>query len=135
MRRRPTNQRARVDRQLQLPGVEAAEGLPVRVLDPAFDHLLVGQLEGVLQVAEPDHQPDRHPRPAQLGVIELAEARLEHFPIDHAGEPHQRVARVDLLAETGTPEVIGGSGVEFGRLHRNRRISTSGGYNPAIYNI
>jgi hypothetical protein len=70
-----------------------------------------------------------------MRVIELAEARLEHLPIDQTSEPHQRVAQIDLLAEAGAPEVIGGFGVELGRLHRNRRISTSGGYNPAIYNI
>jgi hypothetical protein len=37
----PADQRARLDRQLQLQEVQAAEHLPVQVLDPAFDHLLV----------------------------------------------------------------------------------------------
>lgn len=131
----PADQRARVDRHLQLQVVEAAEHLPVRVLDPAFDHLLVRQLEGVLQVAQPDHQPDRHAGPAEVRVIELAEADLEALPVDQPGELHQRVAQVDLLSAARAPEVIGGFGVELGRLHRNRRISTSGDYNPAIYNI
>jgi hypothetical protein len=45
------------------------------------------------------------------------------------------VAQVDLLIEARASEVIGGFWVELGRLHRNRRISTSGGYNPAICNI
>ena len=81
--------------------IEAAEHLPVGVLDPAFDHLLVGQLEGVLEIAEPDHQPDRHAGPAEL-----------------------RVAQVDLLSEARAPEVVGRLGVELGGLHRNRRIST-----------
>jgi hypothetical protein len=89
----------------------------------------------VLQVAEPDQQPDRHAGPAELRVIKLAEAPLEPLPVDQAGELHQRVAQVDLLSEARAPEVIGGLGVELGRLHRNRRISMSGSFNPAIYNI
>jgi hypothetical protein len=44
------------------------------------------------------------------------------------------MAQVDLLPEARAPEVIGWFRVELDRLHRNRRISTSGGYNPAIYN-
>ena len=131
----PTNQRARVDWQLELQVVEAAEVLPIGVLDPAFDHLLVGEAEGVLQVAQPDHQPDRDAGPAQVRMIELTEPRLEPLPVDQPGQPHQRMAPVDLLTEARAPEVIGGCGVELGRLHRNCLISTSGGYNPAIYNI
>jgi hypothetical protein len=127
----PADQRARVDRQLQLQVVEAAEHLPIGVLDPAFDHLLVGQLEGVLEVAEPDHQPDRHAGPAQLRVIELAEAGLEHRPVDQSRQPHQRVAQVDLLTEARAPKVISWFGIELDRLHRNRRISTPGGQFPA----
>ena len=103
----PANQRARVDRQRELQVVEAAEVLPIRVLDPARDHLLVGQVEGVLQVAEPDHQPDRDAGPAHVGVIELAEARLEHRPIQQAGEAHQRMAPIDLLVEAGAEQVVG----------------------------
>jgi hypothetical protein len=43
-------------------------------------------------------------------MIELAEARLEHLPVDQAGELHQRMAQLDLLAEAGAPEVVGGFG-------------------------
>jgi hypothetical protein len=95
---------------------------------------MVRQLEAVLQVAQPDHQPDRHTGSAELRMIELAEARLKPLPVDQAGQPHQRMAQVDLLPEARAPEVIGWFRVELDRLHRNRRISTSGGYNPAIYN-
>jgi hypothetical protein len=42
-------------------------------------------------------------------MIELAEARLEHLPVDQAGELHQRVAQVDLLSEARAPEVLGAS--------------------------
>jgi hypothetical protein len=34
-------------------------------------------------------------RPAQLRVIELAEAYLEARPVDQPGEPHQRMAQVE----------------------------------------
>jgi hypothetical protein len=123
----PANQRARVDGELELQIVEAAEVLPVRVLDPARDHLLVGQGEDVLQVAQPDHQPDRHAGPAEVRVIEPAEPRLEPFPVEQAGEPHQRVAPIDLLAEAGTKEVIGVLRIGLVGTHENRRISTPGG--------
>jgi hypothetical protein len=43
----------------------------------------------VLQVAQPDHQPDRHTGSAELRMIELAEARLKPLPVDQAGQPHQ----------------------------------------------
>jgi hypothetical protein len=83
----PADQRARVDRQRELQIVEAAEVLPVRVLDPARDHLFVGQTEGVLQVAQPDHQPDRDAGSTDMRVVELAEALFEHAPVEQAGQP------------------------------------------------
>jgi hypothetical protein len=131
----PADQRARIDRYLELQVIEAAEVLPVRILDPARDHLLVGEAKGVLQVAEPDHQPDRDARPAHVRVIEWPEPRLEHFPVEQAGEPHQRVAGIKLLAEAGAEQVVGRVRIGLGRTHRNRQISTAGGQPPAIYNI
>jgi hypothetical protein len=51
-------------------------------------------------------------------VIELAEADLEVLPVDQPGELHQRMAQIDLLAETGTPEVIGRLWTDLLRPHR-----------------
>jgi hypothetical protein len=89
----------------------------------------------VLQVAEADHQPDRDARPAHARVIERPEARLEPFPVEQAGEPHQRMAGIKLLAEAGAEQVVGRVRIGLGRTHRNRQISTNGGHFPAIYNI
>jgi hypothetical protein len=44
-------------------------------------------------------------RPAGIIVVELAEARLEKAPVDHARERHQRVGQVDDLIEP-RPEQI-----------------------------
>jgi hypothetical protein len=131
----PAHERTRVDRQRQLQVVEAAEVLPVWVLDPTLDHRFVGQGEDVLRVAQPDHEPDRHARPADVRMIELAEARLEPVLVDQAGQLHQRVAQIDLLAEAGAKEVVGVLRIARVGTHHNRRISTPGGRLPAIYNI
>ena len=89
----------------------------------------------MLQVAEPDLQPDRDARPADVRVIELPEPVLEHAPMDQAGEPHQRVPPIDLLTEARAKQVVGLPGIGLSGTHRNRRISTPGGQFLAIYNI
>jgi hypothetical protein len=89
----------------------------------------------MLQVAQPDHQPDRDAGSTDMRVVELAEALFEHAPVEQAGQPRQRVADIDLLAEAGAKEVVGFLRIGLGRTHRNRRISTNGGQLPAIYNI
>jgi hypothetical protein len=61
--------------------------------------------------------------------------RSEHAPIDQSGQAHQRVAPIDRLAEPDTKEVVGLLQIGLAGPHRIRRISTTGGWLPAIYNI
>ena len=64
-----------VRRWLVLEELAAAEVLPVGVLDPVVQHLLVAQVEHVLQKREPDH----HPHGDRRTPVVLAVGRLEHF--------------------------------------------------------
>ena len=59
----------------------------------------------VLEDGQAGHQPGGQRRPAGIIVVELAEARLEKAPVDHAREPRQRVSQVDDLIEP-RPEKI-----------------------------
>ena len=46
--------------------------------------------------------------------MELAELRLEHHPIDQAGQPHQRVPRIDLLAKYYLARALSRAQEDFG---------------------
>jgi hypothetical protein len=89
----------------------------------------------VLQVAQPDHEPDRNARPAHVWAIEFTEALLDHAPIQQAGPPYQCMAPVDLLAESGPKEVVGWLRIGLVGPHRNHQISMADGRFPAIYNV
>jgi len=106
------------------------------VATPAGDDRRIARdCEATCQRPGLDHQPDRHARPAHVRVIELAEPRLEHVAVDQAGRPHQRVAPIDLLAETGAKEVIRLDRIRPAATHRNRRMSTAGSQLTSIHNL
>jgi len=50
-----------------------AESLPVRILDPTLHHDFMGQVESVLGIGQPDHQPVRLYARESLPVKDLAE--------------------------------------------------------------
>ena len=77
-----------------LEALEAAEELPVGVLDPARHRLLVGEVKDGLEIVQADHQPGRLGRPADR-LVEAAERRVEFGPRHHPGQPHQRVLQID----------------------------------------
>jgi hypothetical protein len=135
IRRRPADQRARVDGSLELHVVEAAEDCQYAFSTQRATTSSSERRKVVLQVAQPDHQPDRDARPAQVRVIERAEPRLEHSP-NRSGRPAAPgMARIDLLAEVCAKQVVGRLRIARIEVHRNPRISTPGGQLPAIYNI
>lgn len=103
----PTGQRTRVDRQPVLQIVEAAEELPIQILDPALAHLFVGEVVDVFEIAQPDHQSRRFAGPACALVIERSKRSLETRLINQPGEPHQRMLQVELVAEPGPKEIVG----------------------------
>src|SRR5215204_4284693 len=55
----PARQRAGITRQLMLEVLAATEPLPIGILDEALHHRLIGQVEGVLEIRQPDHQARR----------------------------------------------------------------------------
>ena len=114
----PARQRARIDRQLVLQVVEAAEELPVRVLDPALAHPLVGEVVGVLQVSEPDHQPRRLAGTSRPLVVERPERALKALPVDQSGQSHQRMPEIELLAQSRPEKIVGLSVLSSFRAHR-----------------
>lgn len=77
-----------------LEELKAAEKLPIRILHPALDHLLIRQVVDMLQVMQPDHQPRRLGGPANR-PIEPTERLVKSCPWDHTGQSHQHLARVD----------------------------------------
>jgi hypothetical protein len=75
----------------------AAEVLPVGVLDPDRHHFLVGQIAGVLEQLQPDHQTNGVAGAANAGFVQAAKALVARFPIDLLGQLNQRMAQVDEI--------------------------------------
>ena len=89
----PAGERARIARQLMLEILAAAEPLPVRVLDPALHHGFIGQVESMLEIGQPDHQPGGFGRPSER-TIEAAELVIEAVPVDQTW-PGERARDAD----------------------------------------
>lgn len=90
----PAGHRRGIDRQPVLEKLKAAEILPIGVLDPTFDRLLVGQIVHVLEVMQPDQQPRRLGRTANRLVM-LAKDLIERTPRHDCGQTDQRMIHVD----------------------------------------
>lgn len=103
----PARERARIDRQPVLQIVEAAEELPIRVLDPALAQLLVREVVGVLEIAETDHQPCRFAGTTGGLVIERPERGLETLPLDQSRQTQQRMPEVQLVGQSCAKQVVG----------------------------
>src|SRR5690606_35817904 len=81
----PSRHRAGIDWQLVLEEFEAAKILPVDILDPARNQLLVGKVVDMLQIMQPDHQPRRF-RGATNRSVETAKRLIEPRPVDNPGK-------------------------------------------------
>jgi hypothetical protein len=128
----PACQRARIDRQAVLQIVEAAEELPIRVLDPARAHRLIGEVVGVLQVGEPDHQSRRLAGTARRLVVERPERRLETPPVDQPGQADQRMLQIELIAQPGAEKVRRTPILRPSWTHRKSPENAAANRNPGI---
>jgi hypothetical protein len=114
-----------IARQPGLEVVEPAEELPVQVLAPALDQFLVAEVEGILQVDQAGHEPNRQPRPPRVAhaatelhlvfakhvtghtllrrtVLSLelgGQRRLDQGPRQPRGQHSQRVPQIDHLVQ------------------------------------
>jgi hypothetical protein len=84
----------------------AAQILEIRVLDPAGAKLLVRQVESMLEDRQTCHQPCRQRRHAGAVGIDLAEAFLQHRPVDRLRKAHQLVLQVDDLIKPGAEQIL-----------------------------
>ncbi|MEZ5934885.1 MAG: hypothetical protein R3F54_23710 [Alphaproteobacteria bacterium] len=100
-----------------LEKLEAAEMLPVRILDPELEQAFVADIEAVLEVAEPDHQPRRQGR-SPGAPVKPAKGFFETRPVDQPAELREPMSRIDDVVEPAAEQVVGtGSGGVF-RGHR-----------------
>ena len=120
----PARQRTGIARQLMLEIFAAAEPLPVRVLGPALHHGFVGQVEGVLEIGQPDHQPCRLRGPSE-GSVEAAKLPIEAVPVDESGEPIQLMTVVEDLIETAAVEIAGARHRRLGSHRKTPGLSGS----------
>lgn len=102
----PAGERGGIDRRAMLKEGLAGEVLVIRVLDPACDHRLVGEPEGVLEIEQPRHQPRRGCRPARRGREEAGPLALEELPVDQRRELHQLMTHVDQVDEPWREKII-----------------------------
>ena len=82
----PAAHRRLVGRGLVLEELPAAEVLPVRVLAPAVQHVLVAHGEHVLQECEPCHHPHGDGRPAFVAAVGGLKRLLEPLPVNRVAK-------------------------------------------------
>ena len=75
----------------------AAKVLTVGVLYPDGHDFLVGQVAGVLQELQANHQANGMAWPANARGIQTSKARLAGLPVDLLGQLRQGVAQVDQI--------------------------------------
>jgi hypothetical protein len=114
----PAHQTGRVARQFVPEVPLATDVLPVRVLDPSLDHVLVAERVDMLEVQQCGHQSGRQCRPSRGGDELWAPLIAEGLPVDQFGQANQLMTVVDQIDQFGTEQVLVGG---FGRLrpHQN----------------
>jgi hypothetical protein len=101
----PARQARRIDRRLRLQVRLAGEHLPIRVLQPLPDDILVRQVEGMLQIQQPTDKAWRCCRSAAGRHEARTHRRVQPIPVDQIGKPNQRMLQVDLLAQRLAEEI------------------------------
>jgi hypothetical protein len=102
----------------------AAEPLPIGILDPALHHRFIGQIESVLEIGQPHHQPRGFGRPAERAV-EAAEFLIEAIPVEQTGQAKELVAMIQDLIETAAVEIAGARQRWFGSHGKTPTLSGS----------
>jgi hypothetical protein len=97
----PAHQARRITRQLVAEVPLTTEVLPVRVLAPALDHVLVAERIQVFQVQQRGHQP-RGQRRSPGRRLELRAPLVgKRLPVDQRGRLHRLVPLVDQVDQLG----------------------------------
>ena len=102
----PARQRRAIERRLVAEHHFAAEVLKIRVLHPPVAQHLVGEIVHVLENEQPSHQPRRQWRLPRPGATDRTEPSRQKTPINLRREPHQRMAEVDDLLQSGTKQIV-----------------------------
>ena len=84
----------------------AAEVLPVRVLNPALDHKFIGEVEGVLQVVQCDHQANGHAGTSFAFGVECAEALYGTVPVNVGCEFDQPLVLIHKIDQLGSKQLV-----------------------------
>src|SRR4051794_34425843 len=77
-----------------LKELKATQPLPVRILRKAFEHSLIGEVEGVLEIRQPNHQPG--------GFIDLHATGVTSGGVNHredVRDGRQRLRPTQLTSE------------------------------------
>lgn len=99
-----TRHLARMDRQRMAEELFTAEELPVGVLRPPRYHLLVREIEGVLEELKARHQPRGDRRTAVVGAIHGPELGGDGVPVDRLRQTDQFVVHVQRQIEAHGPD-------------------------------
>jgi hypothetical protein len=110
----------------------SAEVLPVGILHPTIHHRLVGFIEGMLQVVQAHHQPDRNAGPSFLG-IQPAKPFLHQRPINLPGQSVQGVALIQNLLQSHPKQVVNGAVFLLLRSHRIHQKSGANRHNSGKF--
>ena len=122
----PAHQAGRITGQLMLEVALAAEVLPVRVLAPALDGVLVAQRVDVLEVQQRSHQPRGQCWSAGGGYELRAPLVGEGLPVDQLGQAKKFMALVDEVYQFRAKQIIVICRLRRLRTHRQPRCSLQG---------
>jgi len=78
----PFDQRGWMQGKFMLQGVEAAEILPIGIFDPPLDKGFIGFIEGMFEIEQPDHKPDRECLGSVITAKAVTESCFKAFPVD-----------------------------------------------------
>src|SRR6185436_15115325 len=95
----PFDEARRITGQLMLKVFHPTEKLPVRILQKASQHQVIGEIVKVLEVMQSHHQTGRQRGPANALRIERAELIIKDLPVEGLGQQIKRVLRVEHLTQ------------------------------------
>ena len=76
------------------------------VLDPALNHELIGEVEGVLQIVQSDHQANGHTGTTSSFGLERTEALGGTLPVNGGCEFNQWVALIYKFNQFGSKQFV-----------------------------
>ena len=84
----------------------ATKVLPVGVLNPLRHDHLIGEVEGVLQIVQSNHQADGYTGSALAFGVECAEALSGRIPINRASEFDQAVSLINQIDQFSSKQLV-----------------------------